>query len=456
MNAVIFTDIGSTFTKVTAVDMDTVTLLGRNISPTTIDTDVRIGLEKAMNGLKERTGLSHYREMLACSSAAGGLSVAVSGLVESLTLKAAGIAALGAGAKILKGFHHELTESDLRFLENNSFDILLLTGGTDGGNSEVIMKNARRVARVKGNFPIVVAGNRNASDEVNKILVHAGKDTYVCPNILPELDTMNTAPVNEVIRKIFMDRIIHAKGITVVDEMTSNDIIPTPYAVLEACSLLSDGYDEEIGLGSLMAVDAGGATTDVHSVCEGYGTRADVLYEGLMEPRIMRTVEGDIGVRWNIDTIVGLMEDRNDELSEYADMIRKNPSSPVPVKYREIEARIARKAIETAVTRHCGKLKIQYTPRGARYVQKGKDLTGVKAFLATGGPIVGAADPESLISSSLFDETRPENLCPENPDLFIDSQYIMAAAGLMSTLDPKAALLFMKKYIMKIGRVRHD
>ena len=94
-------DFGSTFTKVVAIDISDETIIGRAQEPSTVDTDVTIGLQRAIDRLKEETGIRdlHDREALACSSAAGGLRMVCMGLVPSLTCEAAIRAALGAGAK---------------------------------------------------------------------------------------------------------------------------------------------------------------------------------------------------------------------------------------------------------------------------------------------------------------------------------------------------------------------
>ena len=449
MDAVLLADIGSTFTKVYSVDLDHIELIGRAQAPTTVHTDVMDGFERALFELKTVTGAVPFSRKLICSSAAGGLEVAVSGLVESLTLKAARHAALGAGAKVIRGFHHELTNEDLGYIREHNIDIFLLAGGTDGGNKEVIINNARHIAGLGVNFPVVVAGNRNASDQVTEILKNAGMDVFVCPNILPDLETMETGPVNNIIRQIFMDRIIKAKGISALNELSDNDIVPTPYAVLKASKLLSEGAGSLPGLGCLMTIDAGGATTDVHSICDGY-TRDDVLYEGLPEPRVMRTVEGDIGVRWNIDSILALMGDFPGNYSSFAKRVRNDPSVLFGPEGAAFETEVAAKAVETAVGRHCGTLTKQFTPRGARFVQKGKDMTGTKALVATGGPVSRSLDPLGIIKGALFNENNPESLRPENPDIYIDSEYIMASAGLLSEISEEKALIYMNKYLRRI------
>ena len=112
MKPILMIDFGSTNTKVTAVDLDSETLLGTAAAYTTVQTDVGEGLQEAMTRLEEKIGKLDFAERYACSSAAGGLKMISSGLVPELTAEAARQAALGAGAKVMKVYSYELTEDD--------------------------------------------------------------------------------------------------------------------------------------------------------------------------------------------------------------------------------------------------------------------------------------------------------------------------------------------------------
>ena len=110
MKAVLLIDFGSTYTKITAVDVDEEKILGTAQSYTTIETDIINGLNNALAILKEKIGDIQFEEQYACSSAAGGLRMVAIGLVPELTAKAARQASLGAGAKVIKTYSYELTE----------------------------------------------------------------------------------------------------------------------------------------------------------------------------------------------------------------------------------------------------------------------------------------------------------------------------------------------------------
>lgn len=164
MTPVLLIDFGSTYTKVTAIDLDRELLLGTAASYTTVETDVTEGLANALALLEAKTGPLTFAHRYACSSAAGGLRMMASGLVPELTAPGRpGRPAWGPEPKVLKTYSFQLTEDDAEEIAALKPDIFLLVGGTDGGNTECILHNAQVLAEVGGEFPIVVAGNRTAS-----------------------------------------------------------------------------------------------------------------------------------------------------------------------------------------------------------------------------------------------------------------------------------------------------
>lgn len=461
MDAVLLIDIGSTFTKVCAIDLGAEVILGTAQSGTTIDDDVCIGIGRATEILEEKTGIREYSSKLACSSAAGGLAVMVSGLVESLTLKAAGLAAMGAGAKITRGFHHQLTKSDIQYITDTDFDIFLLSGGTDGGNTEVILHNAEKIAGIDGTFPVVIAGNRTVADECAEILHESGKEVHVCPNILPSLDELNIRPVNEIIRRIFIERITEAKGISRAEELVDGVLMPTPFAVLSAIELLSEGSGGENGMGEIMAIDVGGATTDVHSVCDGYGNSGDTVFEGFAEPRIKRTVEGDLGVRYNAASIVNAAANKpgnpfstRDKIESMLEAIKMNPWIISDFDKHSLDEDLCSTAVAIASARHSGTVEKRYTSNGLRYIQRGKDLSGLGIIIGTGGVLVNSPRAAQILSNAAYSDREPDSLRPRMPELYLDKRYILPAMGLLGTIHPEKALRIMKKEIVRIHRGR--
>ena len=454
MKPVLLIDFGSTYTKVTAVDVQQGVLLGTADSYTTIQTDIGEGLAHALDKLHAQTGPLDYQARYACSSAAGGLRMITSGLVPELTGEAARLASLGAGAKVVGVYAFQLTEDDLEDIRNEKPDIFLLVGGTDGGNTECIVHNARMLASIDFDFPVIIAGNRTAARECERIL--AGHEVHVTGNVMPKFGVLNIEPASKKIREIFLSRIIKAKGLSKAAELIDGIMMPTPSAVMKAMRLLAEGCEGESGIGDLIAVDVGGATTDIYSMADGMPQDASTVFKGLPEPYDKRTVEGDIGMRYSVRGIVdavglarisrlsGLSQERCaaliDEISESTDMIPE-PGSDL----EKLDFALASMAIETAVVRHAGTMEEAYTLMGLTYVQSGKDLRHVRQVIVTGGSLIRTKRTGEIAAHALASASNPTSLRPLQADIRVDRKYILAAMGLLSEYDPKTALQLMKK-----------
>lgn len=460
MKAVLLIDFGSTYTKVTAVDLDTEEILGTSQSFTTIETDINDGLNNAVKILREKIGDIEFSEQYACSSAAGGLKMVSIGLVPELTMKAAKMASLGAGAKVMKTYAYQLTEADLEEIDEINPDIVLLTGGIDGGNKEVIVYNAGVLAKSKRNFPIVYAGNRNCASTCKEIL--KDKNVFICENVMPQLEQPNVEPAQKQIREIFLQEIVKAKGLSDAEKLIGDILMPTPSAMLTAMKLLAKGTRHEEGIGDLVGVDLGGATTDIYSMCQGLPSQSGTVLKGLRETYAKRTVEGDIGMRYSIKGIVeatdidrvceisGLSERRAEELIEYLSV----HTDVIPNGDEELimlDKALASLAIETAVTRHAGHLEQYFTPMGITYMQMGKDLTQVKKVIVTGGALIRTEKTAEIAEYALYNEMQAMSLKPKKADILVDRKYILAAMGLLSTNYPETALRIMKKELIKDG-----
>ena len=453
MKAILLIDFGSTYTKLTAVDLDEEVILGTAQSFTTIFTDINDGLNNGLKILREKIGPVEFAETYACSSAAGGLRMVTSGLVPELTGEAAKLASLGAGAKVVGIYAFQLTDEDLDEIRAAKPDIFLLVGGTDGGNTECIIHNAKMLASMKPAFPIVIAGNRSAAKQCQTIL--EGCETYVCPNVMPKFGVLKIEPTQGKIREIFLNRIVQAKGLSKATALLSDIMMPTPAAVLQAMELLSQGHGDETGIGELVAVDVGGATTDIYSIADGMPEHMNTVFKGLPEPFAKRTVEGDIGMRYSIRGILeaagadriaqisGLAAERVEELVSYlAENTDKVPDSE---EMETLDFALASMAIEEAVRRHAGTLEETYTMMGMTYVQEGKNLTKVRQIVVTGGSLIHTKRTEEIAKHALYSPAEPTSLRPRTANVWVDRTYILAAMGLLSSHYPEAALRIMKK-----------
>ena len=169
MNLVLTADIGSTFTKLTAVDVDSARVIGSARSFTTIESNVMEGFEAAAKELRAQCGSLEFDRKVASSSAAGGLKMVAVGLVPDLTVQAARLAAANAGAKIQKTYAFELNRQEIEEIAGLRPDMILLCGGIDGGNKEVIIHNAEALVSSGLTCSVVVAGPKSANDRPRDI-----------------------------------------------------------------------------------------------------------------------------------------------------------------------------------------------------------------------------------------------------------------------------------------------
>jgi uncharacterized protein (TIGR01319 family) len=447
-------DFGSTFTKVVAVDLGKAEIMATARVPSTVESDITVGLSEALGKIEENTGIGDLeeKEALACSSAGGGLRMVCAGFVPELTSKAANLAALGAGAKVVGYYSYKLTQREVKEIEAAIPDIVLLSGGTDGGDEKVIIHNADMLSRTGKNITnIIIAGNKATYDEIRSIFRENNKNVIYTSNVMPEIGRLDVAPCNREIRELFMKNIIEAKGIARAKAIIKDVIMPTPSAVLEAAKLLSDGCEDDKGFGPLIVIDVGGATTDVHSVADGKPARPDTIVAGLPEPYEKRTVEGDLGLKYNLDRLRELCQDRETPAG-FDSILQGFHDGNLPHTREELACHrlLSCLTVETAVSRHAGRLEVVYSPTGERLVQYGKDLTNVKTVIGTGGPIIFSRDYREILSYALYNEENPFILKPKQPDFYIDEQYILYAVGLLSQTEPKNALSLARKYLKRI------
>ncbi|MBG0764274.1 MAG: glutamate mutase L [Tissierellales bacterium] len=248
MDGFLFIDFGSTFTKLTLVDVNKDRIIATSKSHTTVKENVVNGYERALAELRSKVGGEiNIIKRMACSSAAGGLKIIALGLVPELTAEAAKRAALGAGAKVIKTYSFQLNDDEIEEIKNSEANIILLAGGTDGGNRKTILHNAKMIAKHNIKIPIVVGGNKSCTDQIKEIF----KDDieyYITENVMPKLNKLNIEPAREVIREIFMENITHVPGMEEVENRISQVVMPTPAAVLRSAEILAKGTACEPGI----------------------------------------------------------------------------------------------------------------------------------------------------------------------------------------------------------------
>jgi uncharacterized protein (TIGR01319 family) len=301
-------------------------------------------------------------------------------------------------------------------------DIVLLSGGTDGGNSDVIIKNARRLADARLTSAVVLAGNKSVRAEARQILEDSGLDVRVAENVLPTIDAINVESAQSAIRELFLERIVTARGIEDLREWADGRLLPTPRAVLDATTFLADG---PLNLGTLVVVDIGGATTDVHSV-GGSEPQPGVIIRGLAEPRVKRTVEGDLGLRVSaaaatdalgVESLASRIGGSARDLRAEAD--RRVKDTTILQQGDAFDRIVTIAAVAEAVCRHSGRLE-PIPLRQNQWFQIGKDLRLAQTVIASGGVFAGRPDAEAMLEAALGEAAASGRLVPEAPVRLID------------------------------------
>ncbi len=281
-------DIGSTYTKgaLFALEAGAFRLLSRAETPTTAD-NLAVGFGRVREKLGPGGRGPEDFPVYLSSSARGGLKIAALGLTADLTLSIARMAAYSAGGKIVRTYSYELAADEIAGLEALQPDIILFTGGTDGGNSAVVLRNAELLGRSSTAAFILYAGNAKVRDRVLALL--DGKAAAATDNVMPEVGTIQIEPTREVIRKIFQAGSSTARlSAIVVPRRDRSRSLADAAGRLRPPSAGSNS----VGLVDFGLVDMGGATTGSPT---GSHRRIRSCF-GLLEPLLKRTIEGDLGL----------------------------------------------------------------------------------------------------------------------------------------------------------------
>jgi uncharacterized protein (TIGR01319 family) len=455
VGAIALADFGSTYTKLSLVDPDEGRLLARAEAPTSIATDLMDGYAAALEAARAAVGSSiEVDEAIAASSAGGGLRVAAVGLVADLTAAAARQAALNAGARVNAVLAGNLDAEQLDELRAARPEIVLFAGGTDGGQSDLVLENARRIAAARLSAHFVVACNSQVAGEAAELLRAEGAAAEIAANVMPRLGELEIEPAREAILRAFLEHVIGGKGLSASPDFARMVQMPTPEAVLEATQLFSRGTETVPGVGDVMVVDVGGATTDVHS-----SRLAETATPGIEDPLLpppptLRTVEGDLGLRSGSGGVVDAdarwieAEAKTDRGAlGQAVLLRSGDSKWLPGQPEEarLDRLLAIGCATHAARRHCGKMLLTRGGDGTpTLVRDGPDLREVGRVLGTGGVFAHRDDGLEILRKAL-NRRAPHSLAPEDPLLGVDANYILAAAGLLATHDRDVAARLLQR-----------
>lgn len=460
---VIVTDCGSTTTKARAFKKGRSRweYIGRGEAPTTVEApiaDVTIGVKNALSELEEAIGapLKDYK-YLSTSSAGGGLQMIVMGGVGSISLQSAERAALGAGAIILDSFSADDLRDDherISSIRHLKPDIVLISGGTDGGSNYFPLYNAEilRGANPKPRFgdslkvPVVYAGNQNVSSEISKLLEEIC-DVHIVHNVRPILEVENVEQARDTIHELFLSHVMsHSPGYKKLMSLVHSPILPTPTAVGNIIKKYSETYNK-----SCLCVDIGGATTDIFSM---FRDRDGLVFN--------RTVSANFGMSYSIAYVLleaglsNIIRWLPMEVKDVRNRIRNKMIRPttLPQAIEElwIEQAICREALRLSFNHHrslavsLSGIKKQRTI-GDLFKQEEEelvDLMRLDCVIGSGGVISHAPD-RKFAALMLIDGFALEGVT----ELFVDDSFLLPHLGVFAEINKEGAFEILENDCLK-------
>ena len=350
--------------------------------------------------------------VIACSSAGGGLRLAVVGYEELISAEAGHRAALSAGARVVHVAAGRLDDAALTTLRAVAPDVVLLVGGTDGGEASVLRHNAAALAGADRSVPVVLAGNAAVRDEVAAVLRAGGLPVREADNVLPDIGRLEPESARTAIREIFLEHVIGGERLSHDPRLKQWVRAVTPDAVLEGVSVLA-GLRSSAEVPGVVVLDVGGATTDVYCVPDPDAEQATLGREAVGVPARRRTVEGDLGVSASVDALRAAATAEG--LAVGADPLSLGEAAATVALRRHLRAEAA------------------YGPGGA-------GARGVGLVVLSGG-VFRHADPravDGVVARLAADRGGAGSVLAGTP-VVVDHRYVLAAAGLLAAEHPQAA-----------------
>ncbi len=391
-------------------------------------------------------------EVLACSSAGGGLRIAVVGNEPLVTAEAGRRVALSSGGKVVHvlgaaGGAGDFAGPRSRRAPTSSCSPAARTAAT----ARSCWPPPAGLVAAGWTGPVVVAGNVDARADVAAVLDDVPH--VLADNVVPRIGVLAPESARAAVREVFLAHVIGGKHLSARTDFTAMVRGATPDLVLSGVELLARGLDDaHPGVGDVVVVDVGGATTDVHSVVEidpdtGL-TEGGLSREVVATTPVTRTVEGDLGMRWSAVSTVeqAAVEEPGaadgEALLAAASRRRDEPGFlPGTEAERDDDERIARAAIGLALRRHAGRSRVVLSPEGRVVERSGKDLREVGLVVGSGGvlrhgrPGVAAR----VLAGSTGADLAGGWQLPRSPEVVVDADYVLAAAGLLAGPHPVAA-----------------
>ncbi|MFB3138426.1 MAG: glutamate mutase L [Phycisphaerales bacterium] len=481
IRVILATDCGSTTTKAILIQkLDGVyRQTHRGEAPSTVEApfaDVTMGVVNAVTEVSELAGRRLIDDRgriiqpaggdegcdiyISTSSAGGGLQMLVAGVVRQMTGESAKRAALGAGAivmDVIASNDKRRPHDQIQRIRQLRPDMILISGGTDGGTTTHVVQIAELIAPAKPQprfgrayrMPIIYAGNKDAVSMIEGVFDET-VDLSIAPNLRPVLERENLGPARDKIHDLFLEHVMaHAPGYDKLMGWVDAPIMPTPAAVGSILRTIAEQQDI-----NAVGVDIGGATTDVFSVFDG---------------TFNRTVSANLGMSYSISNVcteAGMpnilrwvhfdMDERELRNRVKNKMIRPT-TIPQTLEALIFEQAVAREALRLAYVQHkefATTLKGVQQQRtvGDTFSQQSSGQTivdNMKLDLLVGsGGVLSHAPRMHQTAMMLIDAFQPEGVTT----LAKDSIFMMPHLGVLAQVHPKAAMeVFEKDCLIYLG-----
>jgi len=480
IKAIVATDCGSTTTKAILIKLvdGEYRLIVRGEAPTTVEAPFEDVTRGVLNAIREVEELSDHTVLdgeviihpnegdrgvdlyLSTSSAGGGLQMMVAGVVKSMTAESAERAALGAGSivmDVLASNDGRLPHEQIERIRHLRPDMILLSGGIDGGTITHVVELAQIIAAADPRprlgigyaLPVIYAGNKDAREEVSKLL--EGKTAlFQVDNLRPVLERENLGPARDKIHDLFMEHVMaQAPGYNKLMGWTDAPIMPTPGAVGSIVETIAKRQGIEV-----VGVDIGGATTDVFSV---------------FQDTFNRTVSANLGMSYSVSNVLAEAGIENvmrwvpfvlPELgvrNRIKNKMIRPTTVPQALDDLKLEQAIAREALRLAFEQH------KSFAVSLKGVQQERTISDAFAQTSSGGTLVNMIDLDLLVGSGgvlshaprrqqaammLIDGFLPEGVTR----LAVDSIFMMPQLGVLAEVHEKAATeVFEKDCLIHLG-----
>jgi len=298
-------------------------------------------------------------------------------------------------------------------------DVIILTGGTDGGASRSVQKIIESIGLACYLMPeekrpaILFAGNQSLTDSVKGSLGKLTPSLHFSPNVRPSLDTEDLAPASRELAQVLSDvRKRQMPGVDQLAAWTGGRILPTAYAEGRIIRFLSQMNGANRGI---LGVDIGTTAAVVAAGFNGKLTLGVYPQFGLGEnlPGLVKYAELEDIMRWlPLDIAPGVVRDYLYQRSLYPGTIPATKEDH---------------AIGHAITRQVLYLALQEArrsfPADARLIKK--DLMPLfEPILAGGGALSDAPTPgQSLLL--LLDALQPVGIT----SIIIDQNNLLPLLG---------------------------